>query len=50
MKTLPQISYDRERDEFVKDGKPIAFEEAREHWMAVNADWTMGAFKEMAER
>lgn len=45
----PEISYDHANQQCLRDGNPITFEEARAHWEAIDADWTMGAHAKMRE-
>lgn len=47
--TKPEISFDHKTGSFLRDNKPISFEQALEHWLALDADWTMGAHAKMRE-
>ena len=47
--TKPEISYCHKTGSFLRDNKPISFEQALEHWLAIDADWTMGAYAKMRE-
>lgn len=46
----PEVSYDRVSETFICDRKPITEDEARSHWNAIDADWTIGAYNEMMRR
>lgn len=43
----PEISFDRVGHTFLRDENPISESEARAHWDAIDADWTVGAFERM---
>lgn len=47
-----EISFNRKRNSFISSVKQdtISFEQAKAHWDAADADWTQGAYKEMARR
>jgi len=47
-KGKPEISWDRELETFMIAGNPISWGQASEHWHALDADWTAGAFNKMA--
>jgi hypothetical protein len=45
----PEISFNRDTEQFEQDRKPITNEQARERWDSIDSDWTVGAFNKMAK-
>ena len=50
MKTKIEIRFDSETKQFKANGTPISDCEARQRWEACDADWSHGAYQEMALR
>lgn len=45
----PVIRFNREVQLFTRDGVAITYEKAKAHWDAIDSDWSMGAYNEMAK-
>lgn len=45
----PEMSYDRDTESFERDGKRIGRQQAVDHWVDVDSEWTMGAHNRMWE-
>lgn len=44
-----QIHWNHDKEQFEIAGKQITFEKAKSHWMACDADWSMGAYNKMID-
>lgn len=48
-KDKPEISYDHQRETFLRNNKFIDQTTALSHWWNVDSDWTIGAYNKMIE-